>query len=554
MPQYNHLVNQLRSLLGILELDRESQLYQDTVAICGYLTSDVYRIAVFAPFNHGKSTLLNALLGSKTLPIDLIPTTGAAICVGYGEELHTVISLKDGTKIEQEGIEVLKQYAILDDDRRMKEEVVEVKVTCNHPWLKTGIEFLDLPGTNDREAQNDLVRHKLLSADLIIQVLDARKLMTLEERENLKNWLSNRGISTVIFVVNFLNLLTAEERQAVKKRLYFVAESFRSNLPQGISNLYCVDALPALRARIKGNLAAAQTTGITDLETALQTIASLHRQEQVRLPRVLQITQQLISKAISKQQQLQQEIAEQQQKSEQQIIVKQKAEQLIQQGFDRSISDFRGWLYLPKLLTDYQASLAIALQQTRFDRWFELEFQPNLFSYKQAINKWVNQGCEFFQHDNPQLLEIGFSQPPIIEIPQYPAESRSNNTKFKSFIPQELNFMLKNKAGAVVLGGASYVLNKMTAKSKLTDNYSELKSTKISSQVYADAAATYLKNFSDRTDRVLNQYEKIAGEYITFTPPAIQTKTTATDYQLQLLNNLISSLESELSSIESKIY
>ncbi len=554
MPQYNNLVNQLRSLLGILELDRESQLYQDTVAICSYLTSDVYRIAVFAPFNHGKSTLLNALLGSKTLPIDLIPTTGAAICVGYGEELHTVISLKDGTKIEQEGVKVLKQYAILDDDRRMKEEVLEVKVTCNHPWLKTGIEFLDLPGTNDREAQNDLVRHKLVSADLIIQVLDARKLMTLEERENLKNWLSNRGISTVIFVVNFLNLLTAEERQTVKKRLYFVAESFRSNLPQGISNLYCVDALPALRARIKGNLAAAQTTGISDLETALQTIASLHQQEQVRLPRVLQITQQLITKAISKQQQLQQEIAEQQQKSEKQIIVKQKAEQLIQQGFNHSISDFRGWLYLPKLLTDYQASLAIALQQTRFDRWFELEFRPNLFSYKQAINKWVNQGCEFFQHDNPQLLEIGFSQPPVIVIPQYTAEPRSNNTKFKSFIPPELNFLLKNKAGAVVLGGASYVLNKMTAKSKSTDNYSELKSTKISSQVYADAAATYLKNFSDRTNQVLNQYEKIAGEYITFTPPAIQTKTTATNYQLQLLNNLISTLESELSTIESKIY
>ncbi|EAM52207.1 hypothetical protein CwatDRAFT_5335 [Crocosphaera watsonii WH 8501] len=38
-----------------------------------------------APFNYGKSTLLNALLGEKTLPIDLIPTTGAAIYVKYGE-------------------------------------------------------------------------------------------------------------------------------------------------------------------------------------------------------------------------------------------------------------------------------------------------------------------------------------------------------------------------------------------------------------------------------------------------------------------------------------
>ena len=43
-------------------------------------------LLAFAPFNYGKSTLLNALLGEKTLPIDLIPTTGAAIYVKYGDK------------------------------------------------------------------------------------------------------------------------------------------------------------------------------------------------------------------------------------------------------------------------------------------------------------------------------------------------------------------------------------------------------------------------------------------------------------------------------------
>jgi hypothetical protein len=72
-----------------------------------------------------------------------------------------------------------------------------------------------------------------------------------------------RGINTVIFVVNFLNFLEEAEQKEVQKRLRFIAESFRSQLPNGISNLYRVDALPALRARLKGDAIAAQTTGLT---------------------------------------------------------------------------------------------------------------------------------------------------------------------------------------------------------------------------------------------------------------------------------------------------
>ena len=53
--------------------------------------------------------------------------------------------------------------------------------------------------------------------------------MTLEERENFRDWLLNRGINSVILVINFLNLLEPQEQKDVYYRLRFVAESFRSN-------------------------------------------------------------------------------------------------------------------------------------------------------------------------------------------------------------------------------------------------------------------------------------------------------------------------------------
>ncbi len=255
------------------------------------------RLVVFGPFNYGKSTLLNAILGEKALPIDLIPTTGAAIEVCYGEVLTTRIVLQDGAVLEEAGTGLLQTYSRLDDAGAMRADVREVTVFCPHPWLQTGVVLVDLPGTDDRVAQDQLVKEQLLTADGVLQLLDGRKLMTLGEREHLRDWLSDRGLETVIFVVNFLNLLEPEDQRQVMTRMCFVAESFRSRLPDGLSNLYRVDALPALRARLKGDAAAAQMSGLPDLEAALQRLVDWLRDpailEQARLRRLERMGQQV---------------------------------------------------------------------------------------------------------------------------------------------------------------------------------------------------------------------------------------------------------------------
>jgi GTPase SAR1 and related small G proteins len=134
---YQNLVSNLRSAIGVLELDKNTALYRDAVSICDYLENPIFRIAVFGPFNYGKSTLLNAILGTRTLPIDLIPTTGAAIHVRYGNELHTRITFTDGTEISESSTDVLKQFAILDDQRQMRGDVASVHVYCPHAFLQT---------------------------------------------------------------------------------------------------------------------------------------------------------------------------------------------------------------------------------------------------------------------------------------------------------------------------------------------------------------------------------------------------------------------------------
>ncbi|MEL6929411.1 MAG: dynamin, partial [Cyanobacteria bacterium J06600_6] len=361
-----------------------------------------------------------------------------------------------------------------------------------------------------------------------------------------------RGINTVVFVVNFLNLLTTEEQQEVRQRVNFIAESFRSDLPAGVSNIYCVDALPALRARLKGNLPAAQATGLTTLESALQTIASHHHGDR-KHSRTIKVAEQLIEQGKIKQQQLERSLQNQHQESQQQIEVRQKAAKLIQQGFERSLSDLRGWLYLPKLLTNYQPSLAIALQATRFNQWLT-EFELEVGAKQQTVNKWIVKGGEFFAHADPQLLAINLPDPPVIEIIESIATDRVSDQisdSSRSQVNREVNPILKSKVSSVILGGASYVLNKVAPKPSSTSVSAPMPNptAKVSSQVYVDAAAAYITQLSDRTNYQLDAYEKLALQYITYTPQPNRGLITATKYQLQLIDGLISNLETELANL-----
>jgi hypothetical protein len=562
-----NLLDHLRAAVGLL--DAQTALRQDVLNVCDRLTHFTFRIAVFGPFNYGKSTLLNALLGERALPIDLIPTTGAAIAVRYGRELQTRIRLSDGSGIQETGTEVLKRFAILDENRRMRDDVAAVEVFCPHPFLQTGVELLDLPGTNDRDAQDALVRDQLLTADLVVQVLDGRKLMTLGERENLRDWLLDRGIETVVFVVNFLNLMEPDDQQQVSRRMRFVAESFRSKLPAGISNLYRVDALPALRARLKGDMAAAQIAGLPAFETALQAIAQFHQEQplQTRLPRLLAIAPQ-VQQAL--QQQIESVTTEISAKAnsttgtlDQKTQIKQKAQKLIKQGFSSSLSALRDWLALPSLLSQYQFGATTALQQFEFKDWEATVLKPDWTAKKRTVVEWVYKACDFFDRPRPADLWFAFPGEPEVILP--------NSPKFEANAPRQkgdvapvaiatgLGWVLGGPIGAAVFGGASYLINQTNQvdmnqpQSVQQPNSVEDYTTQIS-QLYENAARDYLSRFSSLALIALQQYETTANAVIemAIAPEATPAPDLSHQrHQLGLLQSTLDNLNQTLDLIRS---
>ncbi len=57
----------------------------------------------------------------------------------YGRELQTRINLKDASIINENSTDTLKQYAVLDEHRRMGDNVVSVEVYCSHSFLERGV-------------------------------------------------------------------------------------------------------------------------------------------------------------------------------------------------------------------------------------------------------------------------------------------------------------------------------------------------------------------------------------------------------------------------------
>ncbi|MEM9905898.1 MAG: dynamin family protein [Cyanobacteria bacterium P01_D01_bin.44] len=542
------LISILQKAAGLMNAQENAALKDDVFHLCDSITHPTLRITVFGPFNYGKSTLLNALLGEKTLPIDLVPTTGAAITVKYGPSLHAQITLADGTVIEEPGTELLKRYAILDEQRHMREDVIAVEVHCPHPFLQTGVELVDLPGTDDREAQDDLVQAKLLEADLVIQLLDARKLMTLAEREHLRDWLLDRGITTVLFVVNFLNLMEPEDRKQVAYRLRFLAESFRTNLPDGISNLYTVDALPALRARLKGDLSAATQAGLPALESALQTIVQTHHPQLAaqRLPRLMPLATQ-VQQAL--QTQLQTFKTAPPAQDSRRVEIQQKAQKLIQQGFQTSVADLRRWLTPQNLIQQYQGSLSNAIQANEAPQWLEQTLQPDWKQKQRSVVDWVYKACDFFDCPRPVDLWVALEQPSGESKTSARAQAHSDEGETKrsskdglgpTAIATGLGWVLGGPMGAAVLGSTSYLVNQAGGKRSRKAPQSDPPQPEQTSLTIAQA---YLSRFSEAALAALDQYETAANKVIQKPIEASEAKPPAQQTaQLALLRNSLTEL------------
>lgn len=181
------------------------ELYED-------IESDFYTIVVVGEFKRGKSTLVNALLGTKLLPMDVLPETATINAISYQEEPQLTVLLRDGTAKQGEvSYDFLKQYSARQENAET-DSVRYIKIGYPCELLNNRIVLVDTPGVSDLSAQRAEITYQFLpKANAVLFVLDANSPLKKTEKEFIDDRLLPLGIHNILFLLNKYDTVDEDE-------------------------------------------------------------------------------------------------------------------------------------------------------------------------------------------------------------------------------------------------------------------------------------------------------------------------------------------------------
>jgi GTPase Era involved in 16S rRNA processing len=177
------------------------------------LESERFHLVVLGEFNHGKSTFVNALLGSEILPTGITPTTASINHVVWSANPTARVMLLTGESKYLEPSQ-LKDWVTVAGGRAA--EVSYVELGYPSPLVENNVVLVDTPGVNDLNEQRAEVTYGYVPrADAVVFLLDAGQALKDSEREFLRSRVLESARDRMIFVLGKMDMLSTDEKVAV---------------------------------------------------------------------------------------------------------------------------------------------------------------------------------------------------------------------------------------------------------------------------------------------------------------------------------------------------
>lgn len=254
----------VRSLQALLvepargEEDRLSDLFVR-------LAEDRFNLVVVGRFSRGKTSLMNAILGSDSLPVGIVPLTSVITTVTYGSKAGVTIKYKERLLNTEVPLDALPEYVTQrgNPGNARRVEVAEVKLPAE--ILRRGFHFVDTPGLGSTIRENTRTTEEFLpQADAFVLVTSYEGPLSDEELEILRS--ASASARRVFVVVNKQDLVSHAER---REALHDLNERL-SGLPGAERfNVFSVSAREGLEARRSEDAARFTASGIDALERDL---------------------------------------------------------------------------------------------------------------------------------------------------------------------------------------------------------------------------------------------------------------------------------------------
>lgn len=174
----------MKSVVALEEFQKIIQQDQANISFCeselnwienrkADWSSDRIRVGVIGVTSSGKSTLINAILGTDILSSAIAPSSGQLVCCSYGEKPEIIIHFEDGTEQKLSGQkfsrDILQQYS--DERYNPKNEKGVLSIELTSPLFDFGKDVLlvDSPGLD----AFGLESHERLTLESLVPTIDA---------------------------------------------------------------------------------------------------------------------------------------------------------------------------------------------------------------------------------------------------------------------------------------------------------------------------------------------------------------------------------------------
>ncbi|MGA9714385.1 MAG: dynamin family protein [Aeromicrobium sp.] len=287
--QTSDLTNTLRSLsTEARELGREDL----ATRLDGWverLSEPKVRVVVVGPFNQGKSTLINTVIGAPVCPVDDIAMTAIPIIIEYGENpgATLVFDVPGEDRSTQIPIDIndLRKHVMDHVTSTGSLDGGKIHVAVPAETLRSGLVLVDTPGVGGAVARHAVTTLAMLpTADALVVLSDASQELTEPELSFLRQ--ASKICPIVMSVLSKTDLtphwreVEAANRQHLKSAdidaaiLPVSANLHRTALSLGDTDLADESGIPRLVERLQRDLLPRAVASLLDAASAEATAVS----------------------------------------------------------------------------------------------------------------------------------------------------------------------------------------------------------------------------------------------------------------------------------------
>ncbi len=264
--QKDNLNTAILQLLSRDYIQQKPNILEKLKELRNDIQNDFYTVVVLGEFKRGKSTFVNALLGTSLLPMDILPETATINAIMYRDTPTVQVVLQDGSIEKGEPTaEYLKRFSARQDGNEA-EKVRYIKIGYPSELLKNRVILVDTPGVSDLDEQRCDVTYEFIpKANAVIFLLDANSPLKKTEKDFIEERLLPQNISNILFLLNKYDSVDEEEdEELIEETTARLSNAFQREIP-----VYPVSARWALEGLEQSNEAMIEASQINNIRTEL---------------------------------------------------------------------------------------------------------------------------------------------------------------------------------------------------------------------------------------------------------------------------------------------